>query len=394
MLGRIKLTFPAIRDAILMIQEENLTENMIKQFLQSVPTEDEAMLIRDYVGGDERKLKELGKAEQFFYEMLKIPRYEQRLQCIHYKMRFAERLSDVRPDIMTVLAASNMLKDNKKLTKVFEIILAVGNFMNSDSFRGGAYGFTIETLTKLGDTRSTTGKMTFLHYLAKLIDRKFPELRDLATDLSQAEKASKVSLPAVNQEMQDLNRGMMELEKELQQDDKGSADPFRTALKDFVDANHAVFDELKAKRQEMESAFKSCVEYFGEDPKTAVPETFFGIFWTFLSNLEKARKDNEKEDELRRKAEEKAAKGKQIEEKNAQVQKGKETRKSQTDLLLQSDRKGVMDDLISSLKTGDAFRGKSRTRQRATSVSMARQASNMSLASTDAEKLLAQIQAG
>jgi len=36
----------------------------------------------------------------------------------------------------------------------------------------------------------------------------------------------------------------------------------------------------------MRDSFKNIVEYFGEDIKTATSEGFFGIFWTFLKELE------------------------------------------------------------------------------------------------------------
>jgi len=47
------------------------------------------------------------------------------------------------------LAATTALRSNSNIKIIFEVILALGNYMNADSFRGGAYGFTIETLSKV-----------------------------------------------------------------------------------------------------------------------------------------------------------------------------------------------------------------------------------------------------
>jgi hypothetical protein len=58
----------------------------------------------------------------------------------------------------------------------------------------------------------------------------------------------------------------------------------------------------------MESSFRSCVEFFGEEPKTATPESFFTIFSSFLKNFDKARKENEKEAEMQKKVIEKMTK--------------------------------------------------------------------------------------
>lgn len=75
MLGRIKLPFPEIRSAILKMDDDLLSENMIKQFLQYIPTKDELELINEYVGGDEEKVSDLGKPEQFYYEVMKTTKY-------------------------------------------------------------------------------------------------------------------------------------------------------------------------------------------------------------------------------------------------------------------------------------------------------------------------------
>jgi len=36
----------------------------------------------------------------------------------------------------------------------------------------------------------------------------------------------------------------------------------------------------------MRESFKNTVEFFGEDSKTVTSEGFFGIFWTFIKELE------------------------------------------------------------------------------------------------------------
>ena len=74
---------------------------------------------------------------------------------------------------------------------LIKIILAIGNYMNGASTRGGAYGFTLDTLSKLQDTKSSTGKITLLRYVALLIDRKFPHLKNLSEEFPEMESACK-----------------------------------------------------------------------------------------------------------------------------------------------------------------------------------------------------------
>lgn len=157
-----------------------------------------------------------------------------------------------------------------------------------------------------------------------------------------------VSLTNLIQDVIDVDRTMQDLKKQSQQkySDNDPNDKFQERLKDFLESSKSSFDELKAKKQEMESSFKGCVEFFGEESKTATPESFFGVFNTFMKNLEvtwicpyyltlkftlflyfhslqqKARKENEKESELQKKKLEQAAKIAE-KEKAKQVSSGK-----------------------------------------------------------------------
>ncbi|KAJ3386405.1 Dishevelled associated activator of morphogenesis 2 [Lobulomyces angularis] len=372
MLGRIKIPFNKIREAIINLNEEIISESMVKQFLQQIPAEDEMFLLKDYVGTNENKVKDLPKAEQFFWEMMKIPRYEQKLVSLNFKMKFFERISELRPEIEVVNQAAIYLKESKKISKLFEVILAIGNYMNGDTFRGQAFGFSIDILTKLGDVKSTSGKTTLLSYLVTLIDKKFPELKDLTSEMSFLEKASRVSLITISQEVAELEKGLERLKLEVEQQSliKG-CETFCKVFREFLECNLIFFEDLKKNKLEMELNFKFIVNFFGEDLKLSTPESFFGIFNTYVMGFEKAKKDIEKDAEAQKKLLEKELR---IQEKEKEKEKNEEILKKTRDLekeksqnLLQEDRKGVMDDLINSLKTGDAFKGKVKNRQRSNS---------------------------
>jgi hypothetical protein len=81
------------------------------------------------------------------------------------------------------------VKNSKKLRSVLEIILAFGNYLNS-SKRGPAYGFKLQSLDTLLDTKSTDKRMCLLHYIVATIRQKFPELLSFDSDLHYIEKAA------------------------------------------------------------------------------------------------------------------------------------------------------------------------------------------------------------
>ena len=50
--------------------------------------------------------------------------------------------------------------------------MLTGNYLNGTGPKGGAYGFKLEFLTKLADTKTADNKSTLLHYLVASIERK------------------------------------------------------------------------------------------------------------------------------------------------------------------------------------------------------------------------------
>lgn len=186
MLSRVKLSFTEIKEAVLQMAEEKLSDTFVKQLLNYIPTTEEQTALSENLD----TYDQLGKPEQFYIEMMKISRYEQRLQALTLKRKLPERLEELRPSLFYLISASKEVIHSSKLKKMLEIILIIGNFMNSNSFRGNAFGFSIDTLVKLNDIRGNR-KGSFLNYLNFVIEKQFPELRNLSAELAHVDKASK-----------------------------------------------------------------------------------------------------------------------------------------------------------------------------------------------------------
>ncbi len=83
-----------------------------------------------------------------------------------------ERAGEIRTRAENLLFGCNELIRSQKLKKVFEVVLAFGNFMNRGK-RGNAYGFRLSSLNKIVDTKSSIERdVTLLHYLVKTLESK------------------------------------------------------------------------------------------------------------------------------------------------------------------------------------------------------------------------------
>lgn len=61
------------------------------------------------------------------------------------------------------------LKDDKLLHAILKYCLSVGNVLNAEGPRGGAYAFKLDTLDKCFDVHSTSGKKSLMSYILELV---------------------------------------------------------------------------------------------------------------------------------------------------------------------------------------------------------------------------------
>ncbi|XP_040294582.1 formin-like protein 1 [Bufo bufo] len=279
------LTPEAITAAIQSYDMEALNVDFLELLSRFLPTDWERQQISRYLK-DEKPLDQLGAEDRFMVHLCSIPRLSEKVNTIIFISSFPETTARLTPQLNALIAASISVKSSEKLKGILELILAFGNFMNS-SKRGAAYGFRLQSLDTLLDTKSTDRKQTLLHYLVRIINEKYPQLSSFQSELHFLEKAATVSLDAVLSDVRSLQTGMEQAQKEFTKQDNC------VTLKEFIKANMDVMTRLVADSKTAQEAYEAVVGYFGENSKTTAPSTFFPIFLRFGRAYKHAEQDLE-----------------------------------------------------------------------------------------------------
>ncbi|XP_063281171.1 formin-like protein 3 isoform X4 [Prinia subflava] len=268
-----------------------LPVDFVECLMRFLPTEAEAKALRQYER-ERKPLEELADEDRFMLQFSKVERLPQRMAIMAFLGNFAENVQMLTPQLNAIIAASASVKSSQKLKHMLEIILALGNYMNS-SKRGAVYGFKLQSLDLLLDTKSTDRKMTLLHFIALTVREKYPELATFWQELHFVEKAAAVSLENVLLDVKELGRGMELLRRECGQHESA-------VLRSFLGASEGQLERLQRDARTAEDAYNTVVRYFGESPKTTPPSVFFPVFVRFIHSY----KDAEQENETRKKQEE------------------------------------------------------------------------------------------
>ncbi|XP_043112945.1 protein diaphanous homolog 1 isoform X2 [Puntigrus tetrazona] len=360
-LGSNRMPYEEMKNVILEVNEKVLNENMVQSLLKLLPEQEQMNTLSEM----KDEYEELAESEQFGVVISSVKRLKPRLTSILFRLQFEEQVNNVKPDVVAVTAACEELRKSESFSKLLEITLLLGNFMNAGSRNAKAFGFSISYLCKLRDTKSADQKQTLLHFLAETCQEEYPEVMTFPEELIHVEKASKVSAETLQKNLDQMGKQIKNLEKDIEtfpppQSDK---DKFVEKMTSFVATAGEQFEKLKLMHENMEKQYEDLAKYFVFDPKKMSPEEFFGDLNNFRNMFQQAVKENQK----RKEAEEKIRRAKLAREKAEKEKEEKQKRMNagQIPNINDDDETGIMDGLLEALQSGAAFRRKRAPRQAA-----------------------------
>ncbi|KAG2700317.1 hypothetical protein I3760_07G225400 [Carya illinoinensis] len=289
--------------SVLALDESALDVDQVENLIKFCPTKEEIELLKGYVGDKEN----LGKCEQLFLELMKVPLVESKLRVFSFKIQFHAQVSDLRNSLNVVNSASEEIRNSVKLKRIMQTILSLGNALNHGTARGSAIGFRLDSLLKLTDTRAQNNKMTLMHYLCKVLAEKLPELLDFSKDLVNLEASTKIQLKYLAEEMQAISKGLEKVIQELtaSENDGHVSNNFCKIIKEFLSYAEAEVRSLGSLYSSVGRNADALALYFGEDPARFPFEQVVSTLLNFVRMFVRAHEENCKYMELEKKRAEK-----------------------------------------------------------------------------------------
>uniref|UniRef100_H9GK55 Diaphanous related formin 2 n=1 Tax=Anolis carolinensis TaxID=28377 RepID=H9GK55_ANOCA len=348
-LGSFRMPYDEIKNIIIEVDEDKLSEALIQNLVKNLPEQKELSALAEL----RSEYEDLCEPEQFGVVMSSVKALRPRLNGILFKLTFEEHINNIRPGIMAVTMACEELKKSESFSKMLELMLLIGNYMNSGSRNAQSLGFNLSFLCKIRDTKSSDQKMTLLQFLAAICEEKYRDILKFPDELQHVESASKVSAQILKSSLDSMKQQIERLESDIKKFPKTEDPHDKFVEKIFAKSSREQYEKLSNMHNNMTKLYDCLGDYFCFDPKATSSEEFFGDLSTFRILFLEALKENNK----RREMEEKIKRAKLAKEKAEREKLERQQKKKQLiDMNKEGDETGVMDNLLEALQSGAAFR--------------------------------------
>ncbi|XP_034951216.1 protein diaphanous isoform X4 [Chelonus insularis] len=358
--GTLKhMTHEEVKSCLLRCEGPVIDDNVLQGLIQYLPPPDQLNKLQQY----KDCFDDLTEAEQFCVTISTIKRLLPRLRSLSFMLKYEELVQDVKPDIVAGTAACEEVKNSKKFARILELILLLGNYMNSGSRNGQAFGFEISFLAKLTSTKDVENKETLMHYLVDTIERKFPECLNFIEELSHVDRASRVSLENIQRTLRQMDANIRNLEQDLSNSKipQSDHDKFNEIMTPFAKRARESYEVMHNMFKNMDTLYSDISDFFAFDKQKYTIEEFFGDIKKFKDDFQQAQKEILK----MREGEEKQRRAREAREKAEAERAARAARKrALVDMNAHETQEGVMDSLMEALQTGSAFSRPDQRRKR------------------------------
>jgi hypothetical protein len=272
-----------------------------------LPKKQENEKVANYTGD----LSDLDEPSQFVLLIGGLIGYEERIKAILFQNDFEDDYELIMNEIDRFFSVFRWLKNDEDFKEWLTIILAFGNYINGNTFRGGALGFDFQSLLNLIDVKNKNNNMNLLQYIVKFVhdNLKKEELFKVIDKLKQFDKMQFDYITETAKNMEQNFNSMTKLKEviEKNKDQLGENDGSEKFLNNCYEDTKNCVEEVMKKIQEIQNEYKEILAYFGQNPKTEM-DTFIKCFRNFTDQLEKAnnwyiefKKKREKEEKKKKK---------------------------------------------------------------------------------------------
>lgn len=303
LLANLKMSAEDIKDVVRVPTYKELEAGTLQALLLVCPTQEEELLL----GQNENIRSQVDRTDEFMFDLADLKGLRGKILCALAAKTFNDEAVDVIRSMDTFAMIPVEVMNSEKLARILEAVLALGNFLNSGTGRGGAHGFKLEALAMLSTVKDAKGN-TMLDYLIYMLERDNPGLLPL-DDMPTLARSKELSLEAIGDEVQALLESVTNVSEQIKQiGDNATLAAFKAEMEVFAEEAIKVREEIVSLRGLMMQKLQSMMQHFGERNKMSRgrQEDILRMLREFSSNIDDGLLEAKERSERMRKAAAKA----------------------------------------------------------------------------------------
>eukprot|EP01130_Rhizamoeba_saxonica_P011441 TRINITY_DN4757_c0_g3_i1.p1 TRINITY_DN4757_c0_g3~~TRINITY_DN4757_c0_g3_i1.p1 ORF type:complete len:885 (+),score=241.93 TRINITY_DN4757_c0_g3_i1:63-2717(+) len=286
MLKGLKMENKTIVSTLTRMSEKKMTLDELSAIAAYLPEAEEIAALKEYNGD----IDDLSNADKYILAMMEIPTPAIRINSLVYKMEFPIRYDELKEKLNILQGAIDIVRLDKAFQKFLEIVLAMGNYINGNTRRGGFFGFKLSSLQKLAEVKSTkNNKITLLHYIVEQVHETDPDVLQLVHHFEDVHYATRENLDDIVGLVQKLAAGFRPISNMLENPNCHSS--FKKSMGSWANVATDHLDELKNQGETLKEDYKACLSYYCEAPVRKTND-FFSMVSTFVKTIETCISDN------------------------------------------------------------------------------------------------------
>lgn len=268
------------------------------------------------------------RTDRYMMELCEMKGLRGKILCALSALTFNDEAVEIIRKMDTYALIPQEVMSSRNLNTWLLTILAVGNFLNSGTPKGGCVGFKLEALAMLNTIKDSKGNTLLDYvYLRVLNDHSFAA--EFATDMPNLHASAEISLDGINEDVQALLDSVQNVNQQITSiGGDASLVQFKGEMEAFAAEAMKTREEIMSLRGVMSAKLEEMMQHFGERNKNsrARQEDIMRMLREFDAEVKQAAFKKKEKDERDNKAkkESKADKKKDKEEKKEKKKKKKD----------------------------------------------------------------------
>ena len=304
-----------MRRSLLLLEPElaDISLSTLESLNVALPTPEDLKASSAYTGDPEK----LAPSDRFIFEMAKLPRCRNKLDCLSLKMTITSSIQDIKQRVGFIAQACSELRTSQRFRVLIECVLMIGNTLNVQNEEASrmviVQAFQLDSLLNLTNTKGFDKKTSLFMYLEKILVLKHPDVFDVQEELKSLPQAARESFESIQKDQDTLSKQLESVASELksienevssaQGEAKQELEEAMKRLGDFASTAQVQIVDLRNEVDKVKETYMDFLQFFCQDT-TLKSDEFFASLNGFFDELRSLHgKMTEQRERMQRKKE-------------------------------------------------------------------------------------------